>query len=60
MQAENEIEGHKSLYTIVFTFCVKNLASWLSASRDPMGHSPFGSLSLQRPSIPIRIAVYFG
>ena len=40
MQGQNEIEGHKSLFIVVFAFfCIEYQAAWLSASQDPLGHS---------------------
>ena len=41
-------------------FCVKNQVAWLSANRDLLEHSSFRSISLQRPSMPIKIVTAFG
>ena len=43
-----------------FFFNIESQAAWLSGSRDPLGHSPFGSLGMQRPSAPIEIAAGLG
>ena len=41
-------------------FCAENQLSWISESQGLLGHSPFESLDLQRPSTPIEIIVGSG
>ena len=41
---------------VLFFFCIESQENWLLVSQDPFEHSKFGSLSLQRSSIPVKIA----
>ena len=54
-----KLRGIRAFILLIF-FVIENQATWLSESRDPLGHSPNRNFGLQRPRTPINIAAYFG
>ena len=53
------LRGRKAYILLLFFCYAENQAVWLALGRDLWGHSPFGSLSCQKPSAATEINAGF-